>query len=148
MINMITMKYYWPLMAALIIYTVLSFFWGKTGIQSIIEMERVRSQLELNLNELNQINNQLNEDLGSLSSDPERIAIQSRNLGYIQDNERILFMNLNGLSASKMNVGKILHLEQKMEKPEQSFKWIAFITFLSGSLLAFISDRKKEIINQ
>jgi hypothetical protein len=130
-------------MAALIIYTILCFFWGKSGIQSIKKMESIQTQLEHNLYELNQINLQLNEDLNSLGSDPERIAIQSRNLGFIKEHEKILFMNISGLSGSQQDVGKILHLEQKIDTPEQIFKWIAFIIFLSGSFLAFISERKR-----
>ena len=140
---MATYKYYWPLLTALIIYSILSFFWGRTGIQSIKEMENIRFQLEQNLNELNQINSNLNDNIKSFGSDPERIVIQSRDLSYIKDHEKILFMNLSGTAVSQADVGKILHLEIKYDSPESLFKWISFLFFMTGMVLTVLFGKRQ-----
>jgi len=106
------------------------------------EMETIRVQLEQNLAELNQINSKLNEDINSLGSDPERIVIQSRDLSYIKDHEKILFMNLSGISTPQFDVGKILHLKIKYDSPEKLLKWISFLFFLTAMIFTIIFRNK------
>lgn len=141
--KMKNLNYYWPLITALIFYSIYSILWGSTGLNAVHEMEARKKMLENNLAELSNINQQLNEDLISLSSDPERIAIQSRNLGYIQGREKMLFVNLSGLSSSQLDVGKILHLDNVEGSSGLGIKWLTFIIFSAGQILIYLLKRKK-----
>lgn len=107
------------------------------------EMESRKKMLEENLKELSYINKQLNEDLLSLSSDPERIAIQSRNLGYIQQQEKMVFVNLAGIDSSQLDVGKILHLEGIEGSPGIAAKLMTFLILSLGLISNYIFSRKK-----
>lgn len=108
------------------------------------EMEARKKRLQNNLAELSYINKQLNEDLVSLSSDPERIAIQSRNLGYIQDQEKMLFVNLSGISSSQLDVGKILHLDSVDSSSGVGIKLFTFLIFSIGMILNYLFKRNKK----
>jgi len=141
--KMKNLNYYWPLLAALIFYSIFSFFWGNTGLNAMHEMESRKKILENNLSELSQINKKLNEDLISLSSDPERIAIQSRNLGYIQNQEKMVFVNLAGINSSQLDVGKILHLKVIESATGSGAKWMTFSIFSMGLILNYFLKRKK-----
>ncbi|MDC7234807.1 MAG: septum formation initiator family protein [Spirochaetales bacterium] len=137
------LNFYWPLLTALLFYSLFSFLWGSTGLNALQEMESRKAVLEKNLSELSSINEQLNEDLLSLSSDPERIAVQSRNLGYIQSNEKMLFANLSSLGSSQLDVGKILHLESMDRENGNLVKVITLLIFLTGQSFSILMNRKK-----
>ncbi|MDC7240707.1 MAG: septum formation initiator family protein [Spirochaetales bacterium] len=137
------MKFYWPLLAALIFYSLLSFFWGSTGLQALKEMELRKKQLESNLAELSSINSQLNQDLLSLGSDHERIAVQSRNLGYLQEQEKMLFVNIGSIKSRQFDVGRILYLENVEKSPGTAVKWGTVLVFAAGQALVLVYRRRK-----
>ncbi len=142
------MKFYWPLLAALIFYSLLSFLWGSTGLQAVREMESRKQLLESNLAELNSINEQLNQDLLSLGSNHERIAVQSRNLGYIQDREKLLFVNVGGIKSRQLDVGRILYLENLEKSRGLAAKLGTVLIFATGQIGIIASRRKKRPAEQ
>lgn len=144
--KMKNINYYWPLIIALIFYSFFSFLWGSTGISALHEMEAKKRRLQNNLAELSHINKQLNEDLVSLSSDPERIAIQSRNLGYIQNQEKMLFVNLSGIKSKQLYVGKILHLDNIDSSSGVGIKLFTFLIFSIGQILNYLFRKKRSSV--
>ncbi len=138
--HMNPMKYYGPLLAALIVYTLLSLFRGSTGFQNMRDLKQTRQELNRNLSELRQINQALNEELLSLSHDLERIIIQSRNLMYLEKGESILCINTAQNTAISGNyAGKILRPQVSAQSSGLPFKGIAFLVFAAGILLVSLS---------
>ena len=60
---------------------------GPLGVRERIELERSERALEENLAALERINKELTEELRSLSSDPETVALLARDLGYYKPGE-------------------------------------------------------------
>ena len=138
------MKFYIPLLMALIVYTILSFFWGRSGVQAQNELIVIKSELHKNLVELNRINRTLNDELNSLGKDPESIIIKSRNLSYHESDELLLFVNLHDNDFSKIDAGKFLNLHW-IEKGEDSlFKALSILMFLISALSVLMIGRIKK----
>ncbi len=60
---------------------------GPLGVRERIELERSARALDENLAALERINKELTEELRSLSSDPETVALLARDLGYYKPGE-------------------------------------------------------------
>ncbi len=138
------MKFYWPLLTALLLYTSLSFFWGRTGMQAQKELIAIRTELQENLVELNRINSRLNDELNSLGSDAQSIIIQSRNLSYLSKDEKLLFVNMPETGVSRMDAGKFLNLHW-IERGEDSFlKGVSLLFFLFTSIILILVNRNRK----
>jgi cell division protein FtsB len=140
------MKFYWPLLLALIMYTALSFFWGRSGMQAQKELISIRTELQKNLDELNRINRTLNDELNALGSDPESIIIQSRNLSYHEADEKLLFVNLPESGLRKIDAGKFLNLHWVERAEDNLFKGISLLVFLSSSLIVILVRRNRKTL--
>ena len=57
------------------------------------EQNHIQNQLEKNIMSLLTINQELNRELESYRTDKETIIIQARDLGYLNKNEKILFID-------------------------------------------------------
>jgi hypothetical protein len=123
-------------------YSFFNYIGGDTGINAMREMELRKKRLENNLLELNSINQQLNEDLLSLGRDPERIAIQSRNLGFIQNHEKMVFVNLGKEGSEQLDVGKILYMDKLEGSNSNMIKWMALIIFSLGQIINIFSLKR------
>ena len=141
------MKFYGPLLMALIIYTSLGFFWGRTGLYAQKELTAIRTELQKNLEELNRINNKLNDQLNALSSEPESIIIQSRNLSYHESDEKLLFLNLPENGPTRMDAGKFLNLHWIEREEDTMIKVVSILGFLLSSLIVMITSRNRKILN-
>lgn len=67
-----------------------------------------REELAGNIEDLELLHRDLLYDLEALASDPERIALQARQLGYFQEQERLVRLEGYSPSRSVYTVGKIL----------------------------------------
>jgi cell division protein FtsB len=72
---------------------------GPLGVQQRVALERRERALEENLASLERINTELAEELRSLSSDPETVALLARDLGYYRPGEHRV--SVDGLPQRK-----------------------------------------------
>ena len=81
-----------------VVYTVLSyiitsalfFFFGSGGLLDYRRLVTYRETVEENIDDLGRINSDLLSEVQALGSDPERLTLQARELGYFREGERII----------------------------------------------------------
>ncbi len=65
--------------------------------------------MEANLGKLGMIRENLNSELSSLKSDPDRAAREARGLGYLRSGETALVLGDSTVRARPIEVGSIVH---------------------------------------
>ena len=101
--------------------------WGDTGLNAMREQIKIQNKLENNINELLAINRDLNRELDSYRSDSETIMIQARDLGYINENEKILFINNLSIKPKVNNPGDIILPNMHFNSIEKGLRVITII---------------------
>jgi cell division protein FtsB len=77
------------LAAGFLVRSLVLFIWGTGGQLDYDQLARYRQFLAANLDDLKSINSDLRRELEAISSDPERVALAARELGYIREGERV-----------------------------------------------------------
>ncbi|RKX79968.1 MAG: hypothetical protein DRP87_01065 [Spirochaetes bacterium] len=90
------------------VYSVLTFFFGNTGILAMKELEEYRDKLYENNRELEKINRQLSVELDALQSDPNLIRLHARRLGYFEEEERVIKLRGFKPDAGYYTIGKMI----------------------------------------
>jgi len=120
-------------------FSLLSLFFGKTGITSL-EKIRTRNQLlSGNLSLLDSKQENLRAKLADLRSNPESIVIGARALGLYKTDERVVhFRNLNPIH-SLPDAGGVLYLFPLHQTDESLLRFFSaasgFIFFLASSVI-------------
>ena len=117
-------KLKWALIVLFSLYSICIFIWGDTGLISMNKQIFIKYQLESNIGNLLKINNDLNRHLNAYKSDSETITIQARNLGYIDKNEKILFIDNLSTSNSIKKPGEIILPEKAFSSVEKNLRLI------------------------
>lgn len=86
----------------------LIFIFGESGVLRYRTLAGYREELAGNIEDLELLHRDLLYDLEALASDPERIALQARQLGYFQEQERLVRLEGYSPPRSVYTVGKIL----------------------------------------
>ncbi len=87
---------------------VLLFFFGTAGIGKYDDLYRYKQSLEENILELKKINASLNQEFKSLGTDPEKIKLLARELGYFAAEDRVIRVEGFSTRRSFYKVGKII----------------------------------------
>jgi len=101
---------------------VLFFFFGSGGLLDYRNLLAYRASLQENIAELEDTNGGLLEEVQALGSDPERLTLQARELGYFREGEKVI--RIQGYKAGKnyYTVGKILRRKPKQPRMAWPFK--------------------------
>jgi cell division protein FtsB len=92
----------------LAVYTILSVYYGSSGIVSYRALLIEREKIQENLEKLQLVNQELEGTLTALHSDAETIRIKARELGYGEQNERFIrIVGLPGGRPSNLRPGMI-----------------------------------------
>ena len=81
---------------------------GPMGARERARLEQQALTLEENLRELERINQELSEELSSLSSDAETVALLARDLGYYRHGDRRVAVEGLPLQAAGRPVGRLV----------------------------------------
>ncbi len=121
--------------------SLLIFLFGNRGIQEYKALLEYRELLEKNIQDLKAINGKLLEDLYTLKSDPESIALKARELGYFREDERVIrvegYIPLKGC----YEVGKIIRKVSSAD--QQSWVFNLFTLCIPIALYLFSYIRRK-----
>ena len=79
-----------PFFVMTLAYTLLSFFFGATGIYAQKKLEEELKNVMKNINMINQKGEELDIMIKNLTSDEQTIKIFAHDLGYISENEKII----------------------------------------------------------
>jgi len=140
-------RFFWPMLIGFAVYSFLIFIWGETGLMAMQEQENLKYELEQNLHELNLIHLNLNSELQSLRGDEERIVVQSRNLGYIRDNEKMLFIDKSVFPYGYRDAGNVISLSENYSSPESLFRWAGILLFLFFGGIVYIAKGRPKLVH-
>jgi hypothetical protein len=119
------------------------FFFGNGGLVDYRSLESYQRQLEGNLHELQEINAELMEEQRALGTDPERVALQARELGYFREGEQVIRLEGQSPPRRYFAVGMIIRARSERERSD----WIAKMLGLVFPLVLFVAalarDRRR-----
>lgn len=92
-------------------YLVTTVIWGPQGIEAMKELSAYKMMLEQNIVELEAINRDLNIEVENLKW-ADQVALDSRILGYYQENERVIRLSSGTRSNGFRSIGIVLNLPE------------------------------------
>ena len=95
--------------AGVSLYCALSILIGPAGLSAYSSLREKKSAMEANIGKLGLIRENLNSELSSLKSDPDRAAREARALGYLRLGEKALVLGDSTARVKPMEIGKIVH---------------------------------------
>ena len=120
-------KYLIGLWAAVIVYSIFSFFSGPKGLSAYNQLLAERAQQQANLQALRTVNEELEKTKNSLLYDEDTLRAQARQLGYGQEDERyVRIVGLGGINASQITEGKVYYAAVPDFLSDNIIKIIAF----------------------
>ncbi|MGA2546051.1 MAG: septum formation initiator family protein [Rectinemataceae bacterium] len=96
------------LYAGFTIYCTLSVLIGPAGFLAYRRLEAKKTAMEANLGKLGTLRENLNAELESLKSDPDRAAREARSLGYLRKGETVLLLGDRIEQVKPIETGKVL----------------------------------------
>jgi cell division protein FtsB len=87
------------------------FLWGSGGLGDYRKVEAGRGQLAANIEQLKRINSGLRREVESLSSDPQRVALEARRLGYFHEGERVVRFQGEARPPSSFTLGSLVRIQ-------------------------------------
>lgn len=124
----------YSLLAGLVIYSLLNFAGGDTGLAAMARAESYRDLLNTNLDSIREINRELNVDFDALSSDTEMIKLRARALGYFEKGDHLVNIANWNPESDEYKPGNVLKKEYRVHMDETRFR----LTALAGSLFVMV----------
>ena len=115
---------------------------GTMGMSEYSRLQVRARTLEENLAALERINKGLTEELRSLSSDPETVALLARDLGYYRRGERRVAVQGLPLSVEGRTVGRLVTTEDRRPARESALRLALFLLPLAVHALLRIGGRE------
>jgi cell division protein FtsB len=136
-------KYFVPFWVAALVYVITLNLWGPTGMAAYGQLKAEEERLLANMTNLQRINGELENRLKTLIHDPDTIALQARELGYANSQER--FVRIVGLPVNRRvqpDPGQVLSAGKPTFIPDRSLRVISvnlgFGIFMTLALLDFL----------
>jgi len=92
----------------LIFSFVSTIFFGQAGVKEYDTLTEYRETLESNISELRALNWRLNQEFKNLGTDPDKIRLLARELGYFGSEERVVRLVNFPKKSNFHEVGKLL----------------------------------------
>jgi cell division protein FtsB len=108
------------------------FLWGNGGLADCRKVAAGQAELQANIEELKRINSGLRREVESLGSDPARVALESRRLGYFREGERVVRFQTEERRSSTYALGTLV----RADIPRQRRDWI---WKLAGTVLPLLA---------
>jgi cell division protein FtsB len=98
------------------------FLWGSGGLADYRKVEAGRGQLRANIEELKRINSGLRREVESLGSDPERVVLEARRLGYFREGQRVVRFQGKNAPPSSFILGSLIRVQMPRERRDWIWK--------------------------
>ena len=132
------------LYAAFLVFSLLSLFFGETGVVALKRLEDRNGHLEANMADLEKRGSDLSARLASLRSDPEAIVIEARSLGlYRADDSVVVFEDL-GSRRGIPDAGRVLRMVPAPTVNENVLRILALSAGAAAFFLAMIVGRRTD----
>jgi len=109
---------------------------GHGGMTDYRRLLQYRTLVEENIDELRRINDELLSEVDALGSDPERIVLQARELGYFREGEKVIRIAEQRRGGGYYTVGKVLRRKPKQPRADWPFRVTGLVLPI---LLLFVS---------
>jgi cell division protein FtsB len=109
------------------------FLWGSGGLADYRKVAAGKAELQANIEELKRINSGLRREVESLGSDPARVALEARRLGWFREGERVVRFQSEAPRASSYVLGALV----RVGSPRQRRDWIWKLVGAFLPLLAY-----------
>ena len=139
-------KYLLAPWAGVLIYTLLSVFFGPTGLSAYRQLERELQRQEANVESLRQINRELEDNMSSLLYDRDTLSIYARELGYASRQEH--FIRVVGLGINHKNLtshGELVIAADPYHFSDKNIRIIAVLTGISIAICLIVFDFLKRL---
>jgi cell division protein FtsB len=117
------------------VYVFVSLFGGQDGLWATRQLAAQRQQINAWTNDIITINRELSVEYTALKQDPDIIAAYARNLGYVNNTEKLV--KISGLSPRGQvlyDTGTVLRRDEIVFFPE----WVCKLSGIVVGALAFI----------
>jgi cell division protein FtsB len=91
-----------------VVSSLLFFFFGSGGLLDYRGLFRYRATVEQNIDELKRENGRLLAEVQALGSDPERLTLKARELGYFREGEKVIRIAGQERGKDYYTVGRVL----------------------------------------
>ena len=98
------------------------FLWGNGGLSDYRKVEAGRAQLAANIEELKRINSGLRREVESLGSDPERVALEARRLGYFREDQHVVRFRGRTPPPGSYTLGALVRVRAPRERRDWPLK--------------------------
>jgi cell division protein FtsB len=107
-----------------VITSLLFLFFGSGGLLDYRRLLGYRAAVEQNISDLKEINGELLSEVWALGSDPERLTLQARELGYFREGEKVIRIAGFERGRKYYTVGRILRRKPRQPQSDWVFKAI------------------------
>ena len=126
-----------PLYLGFLLSSILAFMLGHGGLYDYYKMSKIRDALRENITELTEINEQLNQRLTLLSSDPETVRREAQAMGYYQQGEKRILIEGYSEQTEYFPIGKLIQFRSQRERKSIIFRLLGFSIPLGYYIYAF-----------
>lgn len=140
-----------PVTVSIIIYVLLSFILGQSGIVSYKQLEIQKINLIAHVDSIEQINDELNIEKTGLLQDPDVLRSYAKKIGYVSDGE--ILVKITGMEikpdkpyniGTYLNLKKIDYLSEKVIKLASVAIGVLLLVF---SLFMYYSKKNRDSNN-
>jgi cell division protein FtsB len=132
-------RLFFLLASGFLVRSLVLFVWGSGGLTDYAQVARYRQFLAANLEELKSINTDLRRQVEALKSDPETVALAARELGYLQEGERVFRFEGAAPVSSSYTLGSLVRPDLPLQHPDWAWKLAGLVVplglYLAGLLL-------------
>ena len=144
-----TVKYLFALWVGVLVYTLLSVFFGSMGFSAYRQLQREQKKQEANIENLRLINRDLEHTTNSLLYDKDTLTVYAREQGYASRQERFIrIVGLGGNQRSRASAGEVVTAADPQYIPDRILQIIAlcmgitiFICVAVFDLMKFMAKR-------
>jgi cell division protein FtsB len=126
-----------------VVAAVLYFFFGSGGLLDYRRLIAYRGLLQDNMDDLERINGELLTEVQALGSDPERLTLKARELGYFREGERVIRFANDTSRKSTYTVGKVLRRKTKQPQADWPFRATGLVLPVLLVLVSVTVRRRK-----
>jgi cell division protein FtsB len=142
-------KYLFALWVGVLIYTLMSFFFGETGVSAYRQLQNEAKKQEANIRDLKLLNAELENTMNSLLYDKDTLLLYAREQGYATAQER--FVRIVGLGGSQKPVysaGEAVIAAEPQFISDKIIRIISFCTAISLLICMAVFDFMKFLGDQ
>ena len=126
-----------------VIASLLFLLFGSGGVVDYRRLLGYRATVQENIDELERINRDLLAEVRALGSDPERLRLQARELGYFREGERVIRISGHERGKNYYTVGTILRRKPRPPRADWPFRAVGLaLPFLLTVVSATVRRRK------